>query len=158
MKWTHYIPFVALTCVSIWKPSPSSKGQDTTHIGLGANKIVNIIVDDSSQKRKQLINTTKVNNRKADSLNRVKIDLFKQLANNQKVIRKKVKEKPVIVPIPVYIPLSKDSENTTHFNISKPGLSATLPHSSRPDRQIQTKKQKKGFFYKLTHIFSKKSK
>lgn len=126
----QYIAFIFLTLIICWKPTPTSKGQDTM------NKFLHKPAE--TAKKDTITEQIKILQKKNDSLRGVKKDLFHEEIKYQEQLANK-KQKVIIkeVIIPVYVRADTlNSLDTSAINFTGP--------DERP-------KKKLGFLYKLFH-------
>lgn len=108
----HYIPFIILTCVVIFEPTPADKGQDTAKQKIQASKV--------PAKPDTLLNKITILKGKSDSLRTIKKEAFKEEVSNLNEIYKKQKEKPkvIIQRVPIIIALPESNPKAQNDDTS----------------------------------------
>lgn len=139
----HYMPFIFLTLIICWKPTPVDKGQH------GNNKIFLSVYDTIKPKTDSLQNKIIVLQKANDSLKEIKNDLFQtQLKYLDLLAEKKTKVVEKIVFVPVYVPVDSSKIDGNAINISD--------YLKPMQKEEPKKKIRRSFFYRLFH--SKKNK
>lgn len=136
----HYMPFIFLTLIICWKPTPVDKGQhDNNKIFLPA-VYDTIIKPKTDSLKNKIIVLQKAN----DSLKEIKNDLFQtQLKYLDLLAEKKTKVVEKIVFVPVYVPVDSSKIADNAINVSD---------YLKPIEKAKPKKKiKRSFFYRLFH-------